>query len=161
MLGSVIPGLKEPRDLTGQVFVEKTEEKFSGNYSRVYLAIYGDELVSRFKYLTSHACTSLGSHTEGRSEGNPEDREGRIREESTYEADDKAAGLRMLMWVSQKVKRETTVWATAEHPNILPFYGFADDEEFAPFGALISPVSEIPRNVSDNVEQPSAVVCEW
>ena len=41
----------------------------------------------------------------------------------------------------QKVKRETIVWATTDHPNILPFYGFADDAAFAPFGALISPVS--------------------
>jgi hypothetical protein len=27
------------------------------------------------------------------------------------------------------------------HPNIHPFYGFANDKSFGPFGALVSPVS--------------------
>jgi hypothetical protein len=49
----------------------------------------------------------------------------------------------ILTLIEQKVKREAIVWATANHPNILPFYGFADDAEFAPFGALISPVSDL------------------
>ena len=40
------------------------------------------------------------------------------------------------------MKRERRIWATLDHPNILPLYGFTDDEElFQPFGALISPVS--------------------
>jgi hypothetical protein len=35
------------------------------------------------------------------------------------------------------------VWEALEHPNILPFYGHADDEDFQPFGAFISPVNTI------------------
>lgn len=43
----------------------------------------------------------------------------------------------------QKVRRERMVWEALEHPNILPFYGHADDEDFQPFGAFISPVNTI------------------
>jgi len=48
----------------------------------------------------------------------------------------------------QKIKRERTTWGTLDHPNILPLYGFADDEElFQPSGALISPVSWLVSRV--------------
>lgn len=40
--------------------------------------------------------------------------------------------------VYRKVARERTVWASLMHKNIHPFLGFAEDQEFAPFGALIS-----------------------
>jgi len=46
----------------------------------------------------------------------------------------------LVLIVLQKVLRERTVWEALEHPNILPFYGYADDTEFEPFGAFISPV---------------------
>lgn len=39
----------------------------------------------------------------------------------------------------RKLLRERTTWETLNHPNILPFYGYANDESFEPFGALISP----------------------
>ncbi|KIM23218.1 hypothetical protein M408DRAFT_332495 [Serendipita vermifera MAFF 305830] len=39
----------------------------------------------------------------------------------------------------KKVKRETSIWASASHPNIHSFYGIADDDDFKPYGALISP----------------------
>jgi hypothetical protein len=39
------------------------------------------------------------------------------------------------------MSRERELWALLEHPNILPFYGYAEDEQvFGLFGALISPV---------------------
>jgi hypothetical protein len=49
----------------------------------------------------------------------------------------------LAIWLlkTQKVRRERTVWEALDHPNILPFYGHADDEEFEPFGAFISPVN--------------------
>jgi hypothetical protein len=40
---------------------------------------------------------------------------------------------------SQKLEREMRVWASLEHPNILPFYGYC--EGFGKYGASISPVS--------------------
>ncbi|KIM25259.1 hypothetical protein M408DRAFT_222637 [Serendipita vermifera MAFF 305830] len=40
----------------------------------------------------------------------------------------------------RKLLRERTAWGALDHPNILPLYGFADDNKlFEPFGALISP----------------------
>ncbi|KIM22653.1 hypothetical protein M408DRAFT_282468 [Serendipita vermifera MAFF 305830] len=40
----------------------------------------------------------------------------------------------------RKARRERLVWASLNHPNILPLYGYAeDDERFGQFGALISP----------------------
>ena len=45
--------------------------------------------------------------------------------------------------IQQKVMRERVIWATASHQNIHRFYGYADDEAFGPFGALVSPVSSI------------------
>ncbi|KIM21067.1 hypothetical protein M408DRAFT_333661 [Serendipita vermifera MAFF 305830] len=41
--------------------------------------------------------------------------------------------------MTKKVKRETSIWASASHPNIHPFYGVANDDCFSPYGALISP----------------------
>jgi hypothetical protein len=32
-----------------------------------------------------------------------------------------------------------------DHPNILPFYGYANDAHFQPFGAFLSPVSLVLR----------------
>jgi hypothetical protein len=44
----------------------------------------------------------------------------------------------------QKLNRERRTWGALNHPNILPLYGFADDEDmFQPFGALISPVCHV------------------
>ncbi|KIM21077.1 hypothetical protein M408DRAFT_81003, partial [Serendipita vermifera MAFF 305830] len=43
--------------------------------------------------------------------------------------------------MQRKVRRERAIWATASHPNIHPFLGYADDDKFGPFGALISPWS--------------------
>lgn len=43
------------------------------------------------------------------------------------------------------MRRERKVWEALEHPNILPFYGYANDEDFQPFGAFLSPVSFLPR----------------
>jgi hypothetical protein len=41
----------------------------------------------------------------------------------------------------QKIKREKWTWSTLHHPNILPLYGWVDDDDrFQPFGAFISPV---------------------
>ncbi|PVF91171.1 kinase-like protein, partial [Serendipita vermifera] len=40
---------------------------------------------------------------------------------------------------TQKLKRERAIWATLSHPNILPFWGFADGEDFGSYGAFISP----------------------
>jgi len=37
--------------------------------------------------------------------------------------------------------REITLWADTNHRNVHPFYGFATDKLFGPFGALVSPVS--------------------
>ncbi|KAG8820947.1 hypothetical protein FRC17_009963 [Serendipita sp. 399] len=40
----------------------------------------------------------------------------------------------------KKIERERTVWAMLDHPNILPLYGFAEeDARFQPLGALVSP----------------------
>ncbi|KAG8800765.1 Suppressor of Sensor Kinase (SLN1), partial [Serendipita sp. 399] len=40
----------------------------------------------------------------------------------------------------KKIKRERTVWEMLDHPNILTFYGFTEeDDRFQPLGALISP----------------------
>ncbi|KAG8830157.1 hypothetical protein FRC17_005330 [Serendipita sp. 399] len=40
----------------------------------------------------------------------------------------------------RKIERERTVWAMLDHPNILPLYGFAEeDARFQPLGALVSP----------------------
>ncbi|KAG8832890.1 hypothetical protein FRC18_004471 [Serendipita sp. 400] len=40
----------------------------------------------------------------------------------------------------RKIHRERAVWGALDHPNILPCIGYAeDDEQFEPFGALISP----------------------
>jgi hypothetical protein len=42
----------------------------------------------------------------------------------------------------QKLERERRTWGALRHPNILPLYGFVDDDEmFRPHGALVSPVS--------------------
>lgn len=42
------------------------------------------------------------------------------------------------------MRRERTIWAQLNHPNILPFYGYAEDPRlFGAFGALISPVSRL------------------
>ncbi|KIM30254.1 hypothetical protein M408DRAFT_328305, partial [Serendipita vermifera MAFF 305830] len=42
--------------------------------------------------------------------------------------------------MQRKLTRERRAWSALNHPNILPLYGFADDDElFQPFGALISP----------------------
>jgi len=38
-------GLKWPENLTGQVMIDKNEEEFFGNYSRVYLGKYKNKLV--------------------------------------------------------------------------------------------------------------------
>ena len=41
----------------------------------------------------------------------------------------------------QKMRRERELWAALEHQNIVPLYGYAEDERiFGLFGALISPV---------------------
>ena len=44
---------------------------------------------------------------------------------------------------TQKVRRERLIWESLDHPNILPFYGHADDAMFEPFGAFISPVVQL------------------
>jgi hypothetical protein len=41
------------------------------------------------------------------------------------------------------MRREIALWTATIHPNIHSFYGLANDEEFGPFGALISPVSHL------------------
>lgn len=39
------------------------------------------------------------------------------------------------------MSRERELWAAIDHLNIVPFYGYAEDEsKFGQFGALISPV---------------------
>lgn len=44
----------------------------------------------------------------------------------------------------EKMRREREVWAAVNHSNIVPLYGYAEDEEkFGLFGALISPVSKL------------------
>jgi serine/threonine protein kinase len=53
-----------------------------------------------------------------------------------------------LSQLNQKVNREREVWAALNHPNILRFYGFAEDKAFEPFGALISPVRNITHSVT-------------
>jgi len=41
----------------------------------------------------------------------------------------------------QKLRRERKLWGALDHPNIVPFYGYAINEEiFKPLGAFISPV---------------------
>lgn len=47
-----------------------------------------------------------------------------------------------LSTMRRKIERERKVWERLDHPNILPFYGHADDPEFEPFGAFISPWCE-------------------
>lgn len=43
--------------------------------------------------------------------------------------------------MSQKMEREREVWGALQHPNIAPFCGYAEGDDFyGPFGALISPV---------------------
>jgi hypothetical protein len=43
------------------------------------------------------------------------------------------------------MRRELELWAGLQHPNIVPIYGYAEDEKiFGPFGALISPVGKQP-----------------
>jgi hypothetical protein len=37
------------------------------------------------------------------------------------------------------------------HPNIQPFYGFASDQAFSPFGALVSPVRWLFIETSSNI----------
>ncbi|PVF91224.1 kinase-like protein [Serendipita vermifera] len=44
-----------------------------------------------------------------------------------------------LQSMRRKVRREAIIWLRLDHPNILPLFGFADDEDFQPFGAFISP----------------------
>ncbi|PVF95372.1 kinase-like protein [Serendipita vermifera] len=39
----------------------------------------------------------------------------------------------------RKVDRERSVWASLDHPNVLPLYGFCNDSDFDPYGAFISP----------------------
>lgn len=41
------------------------------------------------------------------------------------------------------MRRERTVWASLRHPNIVPFYGYANDNDriYGLWGAFISPVS--------------------
>ncbi|KIM30182.1 hypothetical protein M408DRAFT_56274, partial [Serendipita vermifera MAFF 305830] len=39
----------------------------------------------------------------------------------------------------QKLTRERRTWGALDHPNILPLYGFVDDEEVYQPGALVSP----------------------
>lgn len=39
----------------------------------------------------------------------------------------------------RKIRREAIIWLKLDHPNVLPLLGFADDEDFQPFGAFISP----------------------
>ncbi|KAG8825070.1 hypothetical protein FRC17_008864 [Serendipita sp. 399] len=46
----------------------------------------------------------------------------------------------VLHTMRRKINRERTVWGMLDHPNILPLYGFAEeDTRFQPSGALISP----------------------
>ena len=78
----IIPGLKEPKNLTGRVTVDKTKEIFFGNYSRVYQGRYRKELVSGSQ-LIRDLKSLLISRTKGSSEGNSGEGEGRIHEEST------------------------------------------------------------------------------
>jgi hypothetical protein len=46
------------------------------------------------------------------------------------------------------MERERELWAALQHPNIVPLYGYAEDEGdekmFGEFGALISPVGKQP-----------------
>lgn len=39
----------------------------------------------------------------------------------------------------RKLKRERRTWGALNHPNILPLYGYVDDEDFYQPGALVSP----------------------
>ncbi|KIM20553.1 hypothetical protein M408DRAFT_130354 [Serendipita vermifera MAFF 305830] len=39
----------------------------------------------------------------------------------------------------RKLQRERRTWGVLSHPNILPLYGFVDNEEFFQPGALVSP----------------------
>lgn len=41
----------------------------------------------------------------------------------------------------RKLRRERRTWGALCHPNIVPLYGFMDDEEFFQPGALVSPES--------------------
>ncbi|KIM30176.1 hypothetical protein M408DRAFT_328262 [Serendipita vermifera MAFF 305830] len=41
--------------------------------------------------------------------------------------------------ILRKLKRERRTWGALNHPNILPLYGFVDDEEVYQPGALVSP----------------------
>ncbi|KAG8812252.1 hypothetical protein FRC17_002114 [Serendipita sp. 399] len=44
-----------------------------------------------------------------------------------------------LIATRRKFKRESKVWSRLSHPNILPLYGICMEDDFGPFGALISP----------------------
>ncbi|PVG01332.1 kinase-like protein [Serendipita vermifera] len=44
-----------------------------------------------------------------------------------------------LSTMRRKIQREGVIWATLNHPNILPLIGFTDNESFLPFGAFVSP----------------------
>jgi hypothetical protein len=60
MSDSKFPGLKEPENLTGQVRVDKDEERFRGNYSNVYLGRYRNELVSALAMVTQYRIKVTG-----------------------------------------------------------------------------------------------------
>jgi hypothetical protein len=48
------------------------------------------------------------------------------------------------------MSRERELWAALQHPNIVPLYGYVEDEQmFGLFGALISPVGNYPF-INDN-----------
>ncbi|KIM21069.1 hypothetical protein M408DRAFT_333662 [Serendipita vermifera MAFF 305830] len=64
---------------------------------------------------------------------------GKFRNEDVAIKVIKAVSNTSLTTMRRKVNREREVWAALSHPNILPFYGFAEDAVFEPYGALISP----------------------
>jgi hypothetical protein len=56
------------------------------------------------------------------------------------------------------VERERRTWSVLRHPNILPLYGFADDDEhFQPFGAFVSPVSPTVGKDAQGILK----FCQW
>ncbi|KIM30177.1 hypothetical protein M408DRAFT_294765 [Serendipita vermifera MAFF 305830] len=56
-----------------------------------------------------------------------------------YEKDGQEMRGAVLETMLRKLKRERRTWGALNHPNILPLYGYVDDEDFYQPGALVSP----------------------
>jgi hypothetical protein len=133
--------LVETPDLNGQVRLLSYRPIFTNPYSCIYRGRFrhNHEFVSYW----GHYMQRISKVLSGRNQG-PQCRRGR---RTPYHA---KGGLYFVQWFvannsTQKLRRERRAWGALSHPNILPLYGFADDEEmFQPFGALVSPVGLFP-----------------